>query len=32
MTNNKFNVIGKSNNQTSVSDADREVPNPRVNG
>ena len=29
MTNNKiinFNVIGKKNNQTAVSDADREIP------
>ena len=24
--NNNFNVIGKKNNQTSVSDADREIP------
>ena len=26
MINNNFNVIGKKNNQTSVSDADREIP------
>ena len=27
MTFNSFYVIGKKNNQTSVSDADREIPN-----
>ena len=26
MINNNFNVIGKKNNQTSVSDADRQIP------
>ena len=27
MINNNFNVIGKKNNQSSVSNADREIPN-----
>ena len=26
MINNNFNIIGEKNNQTSVSDADREIP------